>query len=76
MSVTEAATYTAQFSGTVNQYTIIFVDEDGTVLKPATEYDYGTDSGDIQKPADPAKAATAQYTYTFAGWTPELAEVT
>lgn len=54
-----------------------FVDEDGTtVLKEATEYDYGTASGDIVKPADPTKAATAQYTYTFAGWTPELAEVT
>jgi hypothetical protein len=29
-------------------------------------YDYDTPAADIVKPADPTKAATAQYTYTFA----------
>ena len=46
-------------------YTSTFVDEDGTKLSSA-EYPYGTASGDIVKPADPTKDATAQYTYTFA----------
>ncbi len=62
---------------TRNKYTVTFVDEDGTtVLKAAAEYAYGTAAADIVKPADPTKAATAQYTYTFAGWTPTIEEVT
>jgi hypothetical protein len=39
----------------VNSYNITFVDEDGTILKAATAYDYGTASGDIAKPGDPSK---------------------
>ena len=59
------ATYQATYA---NKYKITFVDEDGTVLKEATEYDYGTSAADIVKPADPTKPATAQYTYAFADW--------
>ncbi|MBQ7123826.1 MAG: InlB B-repeat-containing protein, partial [Oscillospiraceae bacterium] len=75
-TVTGDVTYTAQFSSTVNKYKVTFVDENGTVLKEATEYDYGTPAKDIVKPEDPTKGATAQYTYTFAGWTPAVSEVT
>ena len=57
------------------KYTVTFVDEDGTELSSA-EYDYGTAAADIVKPADPTKAPTAEYTYTFSGWTPTIAEVT
>ena len=54
-----------------------FVDEDGTtVLKEATGYEKGTKADKIVKPADPTKAATAEYTYTFAGWIPEITDVT
>ena len=74
--VTANAIYTATYSSTVKQYTVTFVDEDGeTVLKEATAYDYGTAGTDIEKPADPTKAATAQYTYTFGGWTPAIGDV-
>ena len=58
------------------KYTIKFVDEDGTtVLKEATEYEYGTASGDIVKPADPTKASDKNYTYTFDKWEPEIVPV-
>ena len=74
-AVTDDVTYTATYSSTVNQYTVTFSDENGTVLSSA-KYDYGTAAADIVKPADPAKAADAQYTYTFSGWSPAVAEVT
>ena len=64
---------TAAFS--LIKYTVTFVDEDGTILKAAAQYDYGTTPEAIEKPADPTKEATAQYTYTFTGWTPEITEV-
>ena len=75
--VTADVTYRATYTSTVNKYTVTFVDEDGeTVLLEAAEYDYGTAAADIVTPADPTKEATAQYTFTFAGWDPELADVT
>ena len=59
-------------------YTITFVDEDGeAVLKAATQYADGTVAANIVLPEEePTKAATAQYTYTFSGWSPEVADVT
>jgi len=77
VAVTGDATYTATYDKTTNKYTVTFVDEDGeTVLKEATEYDYGTKADDIAKPVDPTKPETPEYTYTFAGWTPTIADVT
>ncbi len=55
------------------EYTITFVDEDGTELQSG-KVGYGATpeyTGET-----PTKAADAQYTYTFAGWTPEIAPVT
>ena len=51
----------------LNKYTVIFYNEDGeTVIKTET-LDYG--SAIIAPEVEPTKSATAQYTYTFAGWT-------
>ena len=59
----------------IEKFTVTFKDEDGTVLSE-TEYPYGTAAADIEKPADPTKASDGSYTYTFAGWSPEIADVT
>ena len=72
VSVTGEATYKATFTSTVNKYTITFVNEDGSTIE-AKEYEYGATP---VAPSDPTKLATAQYTYTFAGWDKEIATVT
>ncbi len=75
-TVTKDENYTAQFAQTTNKYTVTFVDEDTTkILKAAKQYDYGTAAANIEKPANPTKNATAEYTYTFAGWTPTIVQV-
>ena len=73
--VTKAMTFTYTFA--LKKCKVTFVDEDGkTVIKSAAEYDYGTPAAEITKPADPIKGADARYTYTFAGWSPDIADVT
>ena len=72
VSVTGDATYTAQFTETVNKYLIKFVDEDGTLLYEQT-IEYGTKP--VFAKAEPTKAADAQYTYKFAGWNPAVIPV-
>ena len=74
--VTDNITYVATYLPIVNKYKVTFVDEDESILKDATEYAYGTSASDIETPDEPTKAATAQYTYTFTGWTPEIVDVT
>ena len=69
--VTGDATYTATFKETKNSYTITWKMEDGSVIAKET-YAYG----DMPSHAAPVKESTAQYTYTFTGWTPALTSVT
>ena len=71
VSVTGDATYKATYNKSPISYTITWQQDDGTEIDKTT-VEYG------KKPthADPTKKADAQYTYTFAGWTPEIVSVT
>ncbi|MGI6493366.1 MAG: leucine-rich repeat protein [Candidatus Methanomethylophilaceae archaeon] len=69
-TVTGHQTYAAVFTETLRAYTITW-SVDGVTT--TTQADHGT------MPAyagTPAKAATPEYTYAFAGWTPGLVEAT
>ena len=65
-------TYTATYTVTTNKYDIKFVDEDGTELY-SDKVAYGQTPE--YKGETPTKAATADKTYTFAGWSPEIKNV-
>lgn len=66
----KADTLTAKWTDT---FTVIFKDWDGTDLKTETGILYGTSA---TAPANPERAATKQYTYTFAGWDKAFDSVT
>ncbi len=72
VAVTGDATYTATYAATTNKYTITFVNEDGKVIS-TNQVAYGQMP---TIPADPTKAATAEFTYTFAGWDKDVVAVT
>ena len=71
--VTGDVTYTATYTSTINSYKVTWVDGDGTTLETDEGVEYGTMP--TYDGREPTKAGTAQYTYTFAGWSPEVAEV-
>ncbi len=62
-------TYTAIYTPTIRTYTITW-NIDGVETTEQLAY------GATPSHENPSKEATAQYTYTFAGWTPEIASVT
>lgn len=70
--VKDDATYTAAFNAIHRQYTIVFQNEDGTLLQQSN-----MEQGVMPSytGATPAKAADAQYTYTFNGWDKEIVTV-
>ncbi len=72
-AVSGDATYTAVFKAEVRTYTVTWLNWDGTELGKES-YAYG--SKPEYKGNKPVKAATAQFSYTFTGWSPEIAEVT
>ncbi len=64
-------TYTAVYNKTKREYTITWLNDDNSLIEE-TQVEYGV----VPTHADATKATTAEYTYTFAGWTPERIAVT
>lgn len=73
VAVTGDAVYTAEFDSVVNQYTITFNNYDGTELQ-SSKHDYG--AMPAYAGVTPQRLTTAQYTYTFKGWSPEFVAIT
>lgn len=72
--VIQDITYVAQYTEVPNTFTVTWVNYDDEVLDTLTEVAYGTTptyEGEV-----PSRDRDAQYTYVFAGWTPEINEVT
>ena len=71
--VTGSADYKAKYKKVLKEFTVIFVNEDGTELQSG-KVAYGeTPKYDG---ATPTKASDDKYDYTFDSWTPAIAEVT
>ncbi|MBR7061699.1 MAG: hypothetical protein IKI42_01555, partial [Clostridia bacterium] len=69
-SVSGPATYTAQFSETLNTYTVTWNNWDGSELEKDEDVAYGTTPS--YDGETPTKEGDAQFSYTFAGWTPAV----
>ena len=65
-------TYTAVFEAVLNQYTIVFVNEDGTELDRQV-LEYGTMPE--YEGETPTKEPDEQFVYTFEGWSPQITTV-
>ena len=70
--VTGDANYTAIFDSIERTYHVTFLDANEEVLQEG-DYTYGTLP---EAPDSPEKESDDQYDYEFAGWTPEISEVT
>ena len=72
--VTDDIVYTAQFSESPRGYTVIWKDEDGSVLETDEKVPYGTIP--TYNGNTPTKESSDEVDFTFSGWTPEITTVT
>ena len=70
VAATADATYTAQWQANLRSYTVTW-DVDGAQTSETLAY-----GANPQYSGTPTKPSTAQYSYTFAGWSPKVASVT
>lgn len=68
------AEYTATFTNELRSYTVVWKDEDGTVLETDENVPYGS-LPEFNKD-DPTKEMTVESTFEFDGWDNEVVEVT
>ena len=66
-------TYTATYQEELRKYTIIWQDENGSVLETDNDVPYGTLPEFNEN--EPTKESTNEHTYTFDGWSPSVEEV-
>ena len=72
VAVSGDATYTATYTQTLRQYTIRFLNYDGSVLQ-SSEWEYGTTP--VYSGSTPLRAEDETYTYEFKGWDKEIVAV-
>ena len=73
VEVTGEATYTAQFEQKEKEFLITFKNYDGTTLQNGN---VATGTMPAYNGETPVRESTAEYNYTFSGWSPELVAVT
>jgi uncharacterized repeat protein (TIGR02543 family) len=72
VAVSAEATYTAQFTVSVNSYLVTFKNFDGSVLE-SRQWEYG--SIPSYSGSTPSRPSDAKYSYVFKGWSPEIVAV-
>ncbi|MBE6032904.1 MAG: hypothetical protein E7224_06900, partial [Clostridiales bacterium] len=74
LPITGDVTIRALYNESINEYTVIWKNHDGTVLETDHDVVYGTTPS--YDGAVPEKTGDAQYSYSFTGWSPMVSAVT